>query len=60
MKFGFFGQIKVIKGKNNYSWILKRHLAQLIRENNTSIHFRSLTKGFESIIDVKFGELNSF
>ena len=33
------GQNKVIQGGNNHSWILKGHVARLVREKKQNMHF---------------------
>jgi len=50
--FEYCSQNKVIWGGNKCSWTLKELLAWLIREKKKRMHFGSLIKGFDLIIDI--------
>jgi len=43
----------VLRGKNNYSWILMGHSVQLLREKKTSMYFGNSLMSFESMMDFK-------
>ena len=52
MNYECYGQNKIIKTGNTYSWILMGLLTELMTEKKTRMHFGSLIKSFESMIDI--------